>query len=92
MGNQNLPAESGGSALLALEKISGLGVNPATQSGCTKVVSQLDIRRFSLVRSGGTGFLGWAKIGWQATKKTIKAVKIDSEHNFKCMNTLPKNQ
>ena len=45
MSDKNLPAESSGSALLAFEKISRLGVNPATQSGCTKVVSQLDISR-----------------------------------------------
>jgi hypothetical protein len=43
MGNKDLPAESGGSALLAFEKISRLGVNPTTQTRCTKVVSQLDI-------------------------------------------------
>jgi hypothetical protein len=46
----------------------------------------------SLVRSGGIGFLGWAKACWQATSKTIETVKIDLKHNFKCMNTLPKNK
>jgi hypothetical protein len=46
----------------------------------------------SLVRSGGIGFLGWAKACWQATNKIIKAVRIDLEHNFKYMNTFYKSQ
>ena len=45
MSDKNLPTESGSSTLLAFEKIRRLGVNPTTQSGCTKVVSQLGISR-----------------------------------------------
>jgi hypothetical protein len=46
----------------------------------------------SLVRSGGIGFLGWAKACWQGTSKIIKAVRIDLEYNFKYMNTFYKSQ
>jgi hypothetical protein len=45
-----------------------------------------------MVRSGGTGFLGWAKACWQATSKTIEIVRIDLEYNFKYMNTFYKSQ
>ena len=48
MGNENLPAWSGGSALLAIVKTGRFGINIATQTGGTQVIGLLDLHFFAL--------------------------------------------